>query len=64
MDRNSGYGNTFSIELPLKFLCPKDNGEFREAITGHLWPHIIFVFAVEIIDCAELDSRGKESMSS
>lgn len=63
MDRNGGNGDPLGVELSLKFLCPEDSREFREAITGHLWPHITFVFTVEIINGAELDSWGEESVS-
>lgn len=63
MDRKGSYGNSLSVELPLEFLRPKDNGELRKAISGHLWPHIILAFTVEIIYYTKLDSWGEESVS-
>ena len=63
MNCNGGYGNTFCVELPLEFLRPKHNGEFGEAITGHLWPQMVFTFTIEIINGAELDAGGEESVS-
>ena len=64
MDGNGGYRNTLGIELPLQLLRPKDNGKFRKAVAGHLWPRVIFAFTVEIVDGAELYPRSKESVPS